>query len=77
LEILNYYFERYAKEKLAYEVDEQKGKIYIKRGFLQIIKEEGFQMASLIDLAQAVEGEYKRIHNEKPNFWSLQVSLSP
>jgi len=49
---------------LPYEVDEQKRKIYIKRGFLQILKEEGFQVASLIDLAQAVEGEYKRIHNE-------------
>jgi hypothetical protein len=50
---------------LPYEVDEQKGKIYIKRGFLQILKEEGFQIATLIDLAQAVEGEYKRVHNER------------
>ncbi len=50
---------------LPYEVDERSGKLYIKRGFLQLVKEHGYQVASLIDLAQILEAEYKRVHNER------------
>jgi hypothetical protein len=50
---------------LPYEVDERNGILYIKRGFLQLVKEHGYQVASLIDLAQILEAEYKRVHNER------------
>jgi hypothetical protein len=62
---------------LPYEVDLEKGVLYIKRGFLRILKEEDFEIASLIDLAAITGGEYVRVHNEKLGLKGNKVVAIP
>jgi len=62
---------------LPYEVDLEKGLLYIKRGFLRILKEEDFEVASLIDLAAITGGEYTRVHNEKLGLKGNKVVAIP
>lgn len=50
---------------LPYEIDEDNGLLLLKKGFLKLLNEEGFEIASLIDLAGILGGDYLRVHKEK------------